>query len=270
MKFIIPLFLLSSLIVGCSSNKNSIDTVASSDTAKIINTSSGSASKLWIGNWERHEWQNDALLEIKSIKGDSIEFSLMASSGGHTGELEGMAIVSGNSANFSSYYESDSCIIKFELLGDSIITIDQKKGFCFAGMGVVYDGQYKNFAKKNQNDQTTESMINVGVLSTDKQDSIFKTLVGDSYTLFVNSTQITSNDDDLDGFNAKVYSSGVRGLFTVMENIVMLDSSNNIWAAVIDDNKVYYFTTNKDNTSKLPKTINNWRQRFKEYPIIYK
>jgi hypothetical protein len=258
------------MIVGCSSNKTSSDTTAGSDTVKDANTNGGGASKLWIGHWERHEWQNDALLEIKSIKSDSIEFSLMASSSRHTGELEGMAIVSGNSAKFSSYDESDTCVIQFELLGDSLITIDQKKGFCFAGMGVAYDGQYKNSAKKNQNDETTESMISVGVLSTEKQDSIFKTLVGDSYTLFVNSTQLTSDDDDLDGFNATVHSSGVRGLFTIMENIVMLDSSNNIWAAVIDDNKVYYFTTNRDYKSKLPKTIDNWRQRFKDYPIIYK
>ena len=44
----------------------------------------------------------------------------------------------------------------------------------------------------------------------------------------------------------------------------------NIWAAVIDDNKVYYFTNNKEYKNRLPKTIDNWRQNFKNYEVIYK
>ena len=129
-----------------------------------------------------------------------------------------------------------------------------------------------NFDKstKAKEDKSSESMTSLGVFTTKRTDSIFKKLVGSSYSQFVNSTQLTSEDDDLDGLNSTVYSSGVKGLYTIMENIIMIDSLNNIWAAVIDDNKVYYFTNTQNHKSTLPKTIDNWRQRFKDYPIIYK
>ena len=226
-------------------------------------------SKLWLGKWERRQWQNDASLEITNIKGDSIEFSLFASSGGHTGEIEGMAIVNGNIAIFSNKDESDTCLIQFILIGDSVIAIDQKQGFCFAGLAVTYDGDYKN-SKNLTKAESAESLMSLGIFKTEKEDSIFKSLVGDSYSLFVNSTQLISEDEDLDSLNATVHSSGVGGLFTFMENIIMADSLNNIWAAVIDDNKIYYFTNKKKFKKELPKTIDNWRQRFKNYPVIYK
>jgi hypothetical protein len=254
-------------MVGCSSNRDKGDSTTDSDTVEVRKTSTGRVSSFWLGSWRRDQWQSSASLEITGIKGDSISFSLAASNGGNTGEIEGMAIVSGNSAVFSSFDESDTCLMQFELIGDSIIAIDQK-GFCFAGMGVSYSGQYNN--AKTRKGETTETMTSLGLFPTEKQDSIFKDLVGTSYSLFVNSTQLTSEDEDLDGLNATVRSSGVRGLFTIMENIVMVDSLNNIWAAVIDDNKVYYFTNHKDSKNTLPKTIENWRMRFKDYPVLYK
>lgn len=153
-------------------------------------------------------------------------------------------------------------------MGDSIITIGQKKGTCFAGMAVTYDGAYKN--ENLPEEEASANLISAGVFTTEKEDTAFKSLVGENYSLFVNSTQLISESEDLDNFNASVHSSGVRGLFTAMENIIMIDSLYNIWAAVIDDGKVYYFTNNDDYKEKLPKTIDNWRQRFKDYPVVYK
>lgn len=268
MKFLILLFLIGSITVGCSSNDASSDT-AKTDIIKTDTAPTQPVSKSWLGKWERRRWQNDASLEITNIKRDSIEFSLFASSGGHTGELEGIAIVNGNFAVFQNKDESDTCLIQFKLIGDSIIAIDQKQGFCFAGMAVTYDGDYKN-SKNLPEAEITENLTSLGIFETEKEDSIFKALVGNSYSLFINSTQLTSEDEDLDSLNATVRSSGVRGLFTFMENIIMTDPLNNIWAAVIDDNKIYYFTNNKRYKDQLPKTIDNWRQRFKDHPIIYK
>lgn len=263
---IIDIFNIKSLTIlaaitlfSCSSNR-------SSDKPTEIKKN---ASPSWMGTWNRHLWQNDGTLEIKDIKNDSIHFTLFANSGGHTGELEGDASVTDNTAIFSTRDASDSCYIEFSLMGDSIIRVDQKTGICSAGMGVVYSGEYKN-GKLNPVAKQDESLFNLGIFENENQDSIFKSLVGDSYSLFVSSTQLTSEDDDLDSLHATVHSSGVRGLFTSMENIVMIDSSNNIWAAVIDDDKVYYFTNKDEYKNRIPKTIENWRQRFKSYKIVYK
>jgi hypothetical protein len=268
MKFLILVFLISGMTVACSSNNSSGNTTKT-DIIKTDAAPTRTVNRLWLGKWERRRWQNDASLEITNIQNDSIKFSLSASSGGHTGELEGMAIVNGHLAIFSNREESGTCLIQFKLIGDSTIVIDQKRGYCFAGMGVTYDGDYKS-SKGLPEAEPTENLISLGIFKTKKDDSIFKALVGNSYALFVNSTQLTSEDDDLDSLNAAVRSSGVRGLFTSVENIIMTDSLNNIWAAVIDDNKVYYFTNKKEYKERLPKTIDSWRQRFRGYPIIYK
>ena len=210
----------------------------------IINKSKTNrlVSTAWLGTWENNKWQNESSLEIISIKSDSIEFTLLANNGGHVGEIMGMAIVKDNIAIFSDY--------------DS------------AGMGVGYSGYYKN-VKYISKVELNEDLFSLGILKTEKENTIFKALVGDSYSQFVNSTQLTSELVDLDSLNVIVKSSGVRGLFTFMEYIIMSNSLNEFWAAVIDNNKVYYFTNRKEYKNRLPKTINQWRQRFKEYPIVY-
>lgn len=229
------------------------------------------ASKLWTGSWTRSEYQNPGKLDILNVSNDSIQFELHASSGGHESSVEGIAIANDTtSAIFSSKEKSDSCKIEFRLVGDSII-VKELGNKCLTSTGVTYDGIYKN-----ENDLTVEdekepnkSLFDIEIFKTRAQDSIFRSLVGDKYSLFVESTQLTSEVDDLDSLNSVVRSSGVRGLFTQMENIIMIDESNNIWAAVIDDHKVLYFTNNKIFKNKLPKTIDNWRKNFVEYLVIY-
>lgn len=260
MKLLLPLFPI--LLASCSSNDTPpvVEENVTPRTQKISDT--------WIGKWERQLWQTDAGLEITNINGDSLFFKLNAFSGGHIGEIDGMAIVTGDIARFSTNEDHDSCLIEFKLIGDSIITIAQKKGNCFAAMSVTYSGEYKNVKFSTGSDKAT--LKNLGIFKNEKEDLAFKSLVGNSYSLFVNSTQLTTEAEDLDGINATVRSSGVRGLFTLMENIIMNDTLSNIWAAVIDDNKVYYFTNNKQYKKRLPKTIDNWRRNFNTYEVIYK
>jgi hypothetical protein len=230
------------------------------------------ASKLWIGSWTRNVYQSSGKLEILNVHNDSIQFELHASSGGHESGVEGIAIASDTAiAVYSSKGETDSCKIEFRLARDSII-VRQIGNKCLTGIGVKYDGVYKN-----ENDITIEdeegqnkTLFDLEIFQTKEKDSIFRVLVGDKYSLFVKTTQLTSEDDDLDSLNSIVKSSGVRGLFTLMENIIMIDSTNTIWAAAIDDRqRVLYFTNNKAYKNKLPKTIDQWRENFKEYPVIY-
>jgi len=228
------------------------------------------ASKSWVGTWERKQNLPDAELDIKSVKSDSILFSLSAANGGNWGELEGIAIVNDNMAIYLNKDETDSCLIHFMLLGDSVIKIDQLSGICGAGNGVSYGGVYKNARLLPKAKEKTKNLFDLGIFKTAKEDSIFRLLVGDSYELFASTTQQTSEGDDLDSLHANVYASGINGLFTIAENIIMIDSSNRIWSAVIDKEKLYYFTNASRYKDSLPKTIDNWRQRFKDYKIVYK
>jgi len=254
--------MITELMISCS------ETTSSGNSTMVGSIQKESASKLWLGTWERKQWGYGATLEIKDIRRDSIVFSLKAFNGGHGGELEGVAIVDENVALFYQDNEYDTCLLEFKLTRDSAITIEQKKGICYAGMGVSYDGQYKN--SKIVAEEKDETLLSLGIFKTEKEDSLFKSLVGSDYSLFVYSTQTTSEEEDLDSLHAKVYYSGVTGLYTIQENIVMIDSLNNIWAAVLHREKVHYFTNSNEYKMKIPKTIVKWRERFAEYPIIYK
>ena len=230
------------------------------------------ASPLWLGSWIRNEYQNPGKLDIIHVSNDSIQFELHASSGGHESGAEGIAIATDTAiAIFSSKEKNDSCKIEFRLVGDTII-VKQLGNKCLAAAGVMYDGKYNNEGNLiiENGDEQHKTLLDLEIFTTKDQDSIFRSLVGSSYSLFVNSTQMTAEDDDLDSMNTAVKSSGVRGLFTLMENIIMIDSVNNIWAAVINDKqKVLYFTNSKAYKNRLPKTIDNWRRHFTEYPVFF-
>ncbi len=180
-----------------------------------------------------------------------------------------MAYVTNNFASFSISDEYDSCVVEFKLSGDSVITITQKNGLCMTGLNVTYTGKYLKRKTSTKISEKEQTLIDLGILRNEREDSIFRKIVGNKYSLFINSTQVTSEDEDLDSLNARVISSGVTGLFTYMENIIMVDSLDNLWAAVIEDNKVLYYTNRKNYSNKLPRTIENWRKNFEHYEIIY-
>lgn len=222
----------------------------------------------WKGKWERYIWQDEASLEITEIKNDTLVFTLFANSGSHTGGLEGYAEIEGNKATYIEVNDIDTCIITFNLFGDTLITINQKTNNCFAGLGVNYSGNYKNELLIGKN-KPIETLFSLGIFKNKQQDSVFRILVKDKYDLFLNSTDLITEREDLDNLNTIVKSSGVKGLFTVMENIIMIDDKNTIWAAVISDSKVLYFTNKQSDINKLPKTINTWRENFNDYPILW-
>jgi len=248
MKNITKILFVLIVLTSCSSNK-------------LVNHN-------WEGKWVRQEWQNNATLEITKVTADYIDFFILAHSGAHTGEIEGKASIRDTIAIFSSQDDMEECTIEFRLIGDSIIIVNQKEGHCLAGLGVTYSGKYVNSKLITKKSAINEDLISLDIL-TSQEDSAFRELVGNSYDLFVKYTHLIYQDDDIDSLKMKVISSGVRGMFTYMEYIIMVDSQYRFCAAVIDNNKVLYFSNIEAFKNQLPKTIEKWRERFKEYEVIY-
>lgn len=99
------------------------------------------------------------------------------------------------------------------------------------------------------------------------QEQVFIDLVRAQYKNFTNTGNLFTNAKDLDNLGAHVHKMGVRGLFTIMESIIMIrDSDNSIWAAVIDNDNVLYFTNTQD--VQIPITIEQWRARFKDKMVV--
>lgn len=270
-KTIVILLVALGSLAACSSNTKQpvIDTTKA--ITPIKDTDTIVVNKIWLGNWERVTHNANAGIDIKKIKGTWFSFSMQAGDGGHTGEIEGIAKITGDKALFISD-EEKSCKLEFQLLGDSVIVVNESNECSvFGGIGVCFSGRYINSKRLTEAQKEDNAGMRDVQQLTVREDSIFKAMVGDSYKTFVSTTQMNEEDaKDLDGLNAKVLPSGIRGLYTYMENIIMIDSAKHMWAAVIDNDKVLYYTNRDDYKNQLPKTIEDWRSRFKQYPVIYK
>jgi hypothetical protein len=238
-------------------------------TIEVNHTFAVIKQAFWFGKWERMVWQNDGDLNITQLTGNSFRFDLSVTHGGNIGEIEGKARLSKDTAYYTSP-DYAACHLKFVLKGDSALVINESGCSDYGGMGVYFSGTYRNSRLLSVKKEPVENMVSLGLLNA-KQDAVFKSLVKNRYNRFVECTGVTNYDaKDLDSLNAKVLTSGVSGLFTEMENIIMIDSAKHIWAAAIDENqKVYYFTNDNNYKGRLPKTIENWRGRFKTYPVVY-
>jgi hypothetical protein len=264
---VIPaLFLLkASLIVSCNYSPKVTAKQKTSKSKPVVIDKNNSQKATWTGSWERRVWQDDCTLYIESVKGDSLKFTLNAADGGHSGEIEGNAYVKNNEAVFESA-EDKGCKLTFRLKGNSIIVDDQNS--C-GGLGVTFSGKFVNAKKLLK--ETKQSLASLDIL-TPQQDLVFRILVDTSYKHFVDCTELIADrtgEKYLDNFEAKVISSGVRGLYTYMEYVIMVDKKNIFWAAIITGEKVLYYTNSKNYTDKLPHTIEDWRSRFSSYPVIF-
>lgn len=248
--------------------------ISCNNNEKVLVIKNDPASKNWIGVWKRTMFQNEGTLEIYSISSDTIKFKLSAFSGGHTGEVEDIARVTNGVATFIQIDDNDSCKITFTLKSDSVVIIEQLFGICQAAMGVDYSGEYKNIQKIQRENIVKPTLLTLNVLKLKEQDDELRNLVGENmYLNYINSSQLINDEiKDIDSLNCQVIATGVRGLFTFMENIIMIDTSNNIWTAVInpDDDKVYYYTNSQKFKDHLPKTIEKWREKFIEKEVVYK
>ncbi len=117
--------------------------------------------------------------------------------------------------------------------------------------------------------RTRIGLRRAGVFANATQERAFNKLVGPHREAFEDCFQLISEAADLDGFGARVRSGGVRGLFTSMEGIIMVNDRGQVWAAVIDNQVVRYFTNVDEWRAKLPKTIEKWRERFASLKVIY-
>jgi hypothetical protein len=222
----------------------------------------------WKGTWTRYMWQETAILEITAINKDSFVFDIEVGSGGRGGDFMGSAGISGDSALFLTTEDEDSCMFRFTRLGDSVILVKRIKGEC-GGAHFIFDGRY--FHQKYFK-EIEENLVTLDIMESATQDSVFRSLVGQEYQNFVNTTHLVSLEDDLDSSGSTVMVSGVRSLFTSMEYIIMTDSSRQIFAAAIidGDDNVNYYTNWERFKGAEPKTIKFWRSRFMEKRFVFK
>lgn len=221
----------------------------------------------WQGEWERFDFQSGGLLTIKDINGQSFAMKMSVSYGGRSGELEGIAQVTGNKAVYVDKEFGTDCRLELLLKENSIVIEQNESCWNVGGLGTFFNGEFENTETAVAPPPPTLSSLNI---VDEEQDAVIRQMLGNDYDYFVESMQVTYDVREEYGLSDTLaYAGGVPSLYTIMEGIILIDSVNNYYIANIDGNKVKFYTNDPAYRNELPAAINRWRERFSQYPIEY-
>lgn len=223
---------------------------------------------IWWGTWEMDSKikVRGGKLHINRVSSDAFFFDLSIYDGSRTGEVSGKAqILTPHSAYTRiKTLGKENCEIIFRrrLEGD-IWFIEVEEGprcFSFHGLGATFSGAYKH---------ATESVVNWGYLDEIDLNEIAR-LTGKYLSVFLNNFQQVHCDLDEYDNELTVISAGVKGLYTIMESIVILDQCGNVWCACLgpENDVVRYFTNVQNETQSRPKALQEWLSRFSDRQMI--
>ncbi|MDR3518700.1 MAG: hypothetical protein P4M00_23120 [Azospirillaceae bacterium] len=217
----------------------------------------------WFGYWHsNHSPAKSSTLFIREVGSDGFCFHLLLVDGARTGKMEGYAKYVGPDSAFAcirSFEEERPCEMKFRRAGRKI-WVEQGDGCgCFMGLGASFDGVYSC-------DQ--DLLFDSGRFQELDLQRLYG-IMGKYYKKLQDSFQQMGETEDLDCLSAEVSVGGVKGLYTIIEAIVMKAESGHLWAAVIDDDCVRYFTTHPSYKSVIPETIDHWRGNFSDKEVIF-
>ncbi|MDO8177834.1 MAG: nucleotide-binding protein [Undibacterium sp.] len=228
----------------------------------------GPSVPIWWGNWEtvNDGGMNGGSIFIYEVGPAGFLFDLKVYSGAHTGTINGYArIVASDLAYFrkSSEHLSEICeiVIRRRLSENTHIIQIEETGTCsyWRGMGAWFGG---TFIRKRD-------LIFDGAILDELDLARLYRLLGIHYESFRVCFQGIGEQDNLDPFIATIGVGGVRGLYTIMEAIVMRGERGELWVAFIDNDIIRYFTTESAYKNILPITIDVWRAAFKNKEIVY-
>jgi len=222
------------------------------------------------GNWTgiNSGYFGGSQVNIKVLFYDLIYYELNAFNGLHTGMLESFGIVNNNVAKTvfkdTTYGEKkDNVLFEFKIENDSLKLNSNKYDYS-CGMGVGFDSEFV----KGKIKVAMPTALQLGIVETKGQDEVFKKLVGDKYSEFIAYTSyIQYSETILDGENVKVGYSQLRGAFGYCSYII---SSKHIYAAIIGNEKIHYYTNDKNYANKIPEPMAKWAENIGEIVYNYK
>lgn len=228
----------------------------------------GKGAPIWWGRWK---YDSDGLgfggaLNIREACAAGFLFDLSVFDGSHTGQITAYARLVAQDLAYARIEnghggEIGEIRLRREQLGERpTIRIDETSSCLhYHGVGVAFFG---NFTR------VLEPLFDLGLFNELEMMSLAR-LIGEYYEPLRLRFQVIGKSECLDTFVAKVIHGGVRGMYTIMEGIIMSGCRGELWVAYLEDEVVRYFTTQSDWKDTLPKTIENWRSRFKDKPVNF-
>ncbi|WP_291073704.1 MULTISPECIES: TIR domain-containing protein [unclassified Empedobacter] len=219
---------------------------------------------IWWGEWKNKTKakMKDGTLKIFRVASDSFFFNIDIYDGARTGEISGKAkILTPNSAYAKiNNFENQYCELTFKrrLEGESWYIEVEEGEACksFHGFGTTFSGNYEH---------QSELVVDSNFIDEIDLNEIAR-LTGKYLDTFLNNFQQFAEAENFDGDDFYVVSGGVKGLYTIMESILVTDNSGNVWCAFIDPKSdlIRYFSNNNDKCI----TIRKWMESFNDKTII--
>lgn len=244
--------------------KNNLSNILKSALRHFSNDNITKEKNIWWGNWENESKikMKKGNLKISRVASDSFFFSIFICDGARTGEVYGKAhILTPNTAYAKiKTFDSQCCEIIFRRRlenGTWLIDIEEGENCqSYHGSNSTFSGIYKH---------KTELVIDEGFLDEIDMNEIER-LTGKYVYTFLENFQQFGEYENLDGDEFYVTASGVKGLYSIMESIIVKDDNGNIWCAFIDPeiDNIRYFSNNNYKT----RTIENWINRFDKKTVI--
>ena len=185
-----------------------------------------------------------------------IYYKLEAHNGTHSGVLWGFGIVNNGSVKTvfkDTTYDEKKENVFFEFkIEDDLLKLNSNMYDYGCGAGVMFDSEYV-FGDK---EIAMPTALEVGIVETEEQDRLFKKLVGDRYSEFISYTSFVQYSEVImDGEKVKAGTSYLRGDYGVCFYII---SSQHIYAAIIGNGGIYYYTNDKNYAEKIPEPMAEW------------
>lgn len=222
---------------------------------------------VWWGTWnlKTRRKAHSGVLFIFQVSSTNFFFDLHLTDGARSGKLRGNAmIVAPNAAiAFQSNHEEKTCQVVFRRVYHHdhwIIELEQSEECrSFQGHGTTFTGTYE---------LENESVLYHDALN-EVEMNLLAAVTGKYCYQLLERFQQVSSFEIADPFIQKVVSGGCKGMYTIMEGIVALSDKGEIWCAYIDGDVVRYFTSVPQWQHRIPQTIENWRKKFNEKPIVF-
>lgn len=222
---------------------------------------------IWWGKWnvDSKVKVRGGNLQINRVSSDAFLFNISIYDGARSGQISGKAqIMTPHSAyaKIKTFDEQDCRIVFRRRLenGDWFIDVEEGEN-CdhFHGHNATFSGHYKH---------DKEMIVDLGYIDEIDLNEIER-LTGKYLSTFLENFQQFGHGENLDGEDFTVITAGVKGLYTIMESIVVLNKFGHVWCAFIDPeiDAIRYFS-NKPNENQKPHSIQSWLNRLSEKDVI--
>jgi hypothetical protein len=229
----------------------------------------GIDTPLWWGQWniEGNGLAHGGQLFIREVGPSGFLFDLSVYNGSHIGMLTAYARLAATNLAYARIANGDSGEVgeitfrRSLEKGRRIIDVDETESCSYYhGMGAVFAGMFV---------RNREALFDGGILNELDLSRLYH-ISGQYYeSLSLRFQGLHQFEENLDEFHADVTVGGVRGLYTIMEGILMRGKGGELWVAYIDEDLVRYFTTECEYKNRLPKTLEQWRERFREKEVVF-